>query len=176
MITFQKIGFRPIEFGDLETLRLIRNDASTLLNLGTAELIDPQDQEKWWKSLANTQTAKRFSIVELENQHVIGMIRVQNIEMVNRNCEIGLDIAKGMRGKGYGRMTYHALLSYLFDHYNMNMVYLRYIPTNLTAANLYNSLGFNETGHFKEFIYRDGKYLDYKIMCLTKKEYQEQAR
>lgn len=176
MITFQKIGFRPIEFADLEALRLIRNDASTIFNLGTVELTAPQEQESWWKSLENSKTAKRFSIVELETQRVIGMMRVQSIEMVNRNCEIGLDIAKSMRGQGYGRMSYRALLGYLFDHYNMNMVYLRYIPTNSVAANLYTSLGFKETGYFKEFIYRDGKYMDYKLMCLTKNEYLEQAK
>ena len=73
-------------------------------------------------------------------------------------------------------MSYQGLLSYLFNHYNMNMVYLRYIPTNITAANLYTSLGFKETGYLKDFIYRDGKYMDYKIMCLSKSEYQEQAK
>ena len=176
MITFEKIGFRPIEFSDLEALRLIRNDASTILNLGTVELVDPQEQENWWKSLGNSKNAKRFTIVELETQRVIGMIRVQYIETVNRNCEIGLDIAKPMRGQGFGRMSYRALLAYLFEHYNMNMVYLRYIPTNTVAGNLYSSLGFKETGYFKEFIYRDGKYMDYKIMCLTKNDYQEQVK
>ncbi|MDX1901536.1 MAG: GNAT family protein [Gammaproteobacteria bacterium] len=176
MITFQKIGFRPIEYADIETLRLIRNDASTILNLGTVELTAPQDQESWWKNLSNSKNAKRFSIIELETQEVIGMIRVQHIEPVNRNCEIGLDIAKAMRGKGFGYMSYRALLSYLFDHYNMNMVYLRYIPTNTVAARLYDSLGFKETGYLKDFIYRDGKFMDYKIMCLTKNEYQEQEK
>lgn len=176
MIIFQKIGFRPIEFADLEALRLIRNESSTILNLGTVELVSQEEQEAWWKSLGNSASAKRFSVVELETQQIIGMIRVQSIETVNRNCEVGLDIAKAKRGQGYGRMSYQALLAYLFDHYNMNMVYLRYIPTNTVAASLYSSLGFKETGYLKEFIYRDGKYLDYKIMCLTKSEYQEQAR
>lgn len=176
MITFEEIGFRPIEFSDLETLRLIRNDATTILNLGTVELIAPQEQENWWKALDQSKTAKRFSIVELSTQDVIGMARIQHIETVNRNCEIGLDIAKHKRGKGLGRMSYRAILDYLFNHYNMNMVYLRYIPTNTVASHLYNSLGFKETGFLKEFIYRDGKYLDYKIMCMTKNEYQEQVK
>ncbi len=176
MITFEKIGFRPIEFADLECLRLIHNDASTLLNLGNAELVTVEEQENWWKGLANSKTAKRFSIVELSTCRVIGLIRVQNIDQVNRNCEVGLDIARDMRGQGFGHMAYRALLGYLFDQYNMHMVYLRYIATNNTAANLYRSLGFQDSGALKEFIFRDGNYMDYKIMCLTNQEYKARAR
>ena len=176
MITYEKIGFRPIEHADLEVLRLIHNDASTLLNLGNAELVSAEEQEDWWKNLANSKSARRFSIVELSTCRVIGLMRVQNIDQVNRNCEVGLDIARDMRGKGFGRMAYKALLGYLFDHYNMHMVYLRYIATNSTAANLYQSLGFQDSGALKEFIFRDGHYMDYKVMCLTSQEYRVRAR
>ncbi|PYN77239.1 MAG: hypothetical protein DMD96_24275 [Candidatus Rokuibacteriota bacterium] len=165
------LGFRPVEAGDLDALKELHNEMSTLLQLGNVEMFSSEEQAQWWKSLAGSRTTRRFAIVELRENTVIGVIRVQNIDALNRNCEVGLDIVPTLRRRGYGRASYRMLLEYLFLHFNMHMVYLRVGEFNGQAKALYERLGFVEGGAFKEYLYRHGRYWDYILMCMTKEQY-----
>lgn len=172
MYTYKEIGFRPIEKSDLETLRKLHNDPTTLLNLATTELIDETGQQDWWENLHRIKNDKRYTICFSDNpEKIIGRLRIQNIDRQNRNCELGLDILGEYRSKGYGYMSYMMILEFLFLHYNMNMVYVRVADFNPKARSLYRKAGFKETGFYKDFIYRNGKYCDYIILCITKSEF-----
>lgn len=173
MYIYGDIGFRPIEAQDLETLRHLHNDMSTLLQLGNVEMASSEEQVQWWKALSGSKTTKRFSIVEVATNEVIGILRIQNIDSSNKNCEIGLDIIPSLRGKGYGQASYRMVLEYLFLHCNMHMVYLRVGAFNGRAKRLYERLKFVESGVFREYLYRHGKYWDYIVMCMTKDQYLE---
>jgi len=165
------LGFRPVEAEDLELLKELHNEMSTLLQLGNVEMVSSEEQVRWWKNLVGSRTTKRFVIVEVPGGNVVGTIRVQNVDSINRNCEIGLDIVKALRGRGYGQGSYQLVLEYLFMHCNMHMVYLRVGEFNERARRLYQRLGFVESGAFKEYVYRHGRYWDYLLMCMTKEHY-----
>lgn len=171
MFVYQNVGFRPIDAGDLETLRALHNDMETLLQLGTVEMVSSEQQAEWWRNLSGNRTDGRFSIVDVASGAVIGMLRVQNIDAVNAHCEIGLDIVPAHRGKGYGTASYRMILEYLFMHYNMHMVFLRVAEFNERARKLYDRLGFTETGRYKEYLYRHGRYWDYILMTMTREQY-----
>lgn len=171
MYIYEDIGFRPIEFEDLEILRRLHNDMSTLLQLGSVEMFTAEEQENWWKSLSRNRRVQRHSIVKISENKVVGICKFQVIDHINRNCEIGVDIFPAFRGKGFGKKSYQMILEYLFMHFNMHMVYLRVGDFNLHAKKLYESIGFVETGRFKEYLYRDGRYWDYILMTLTMNGY-----
>lgn len=173
MYVHGRVGFRPIEQADLELLRQLHNNVSTLLQLGNVDFIDSEQQIAWWQTLHKSANSWRFSVVEVATGEVVGMIRVQNIERVNRTCEVGLDIAERCRGRGLATEAYAALLEYLFLHYHMHMVYLRVGDFNSKARRLYEKLHFEETGRFKEYLFRNGKYWDYVVMCLTVDRYMQ---
>lgn len=169
-----KIGFRPIEESDLEILRALHNEMTTLLQLGNTDLASREEQIAWWKSLANSARAKRYTLVDVTDNSVIGILRILNIEESNRNCEVGLDIVPELRGKGYGRASYETVLEYIFLHWNMHMVYLKVADFNERARGLYRSLGFEDTGYFKDYMYRHGRYWNYLVMCMTRDDYFKQ--
>jgi len=172
MYRYEKIGFRPVEKTDLEILRKLHNDPTTLLNLATTEIIDEPGQLEWWENLHKIKNDKRFTICLSDNpEKVIGRLRVQNIDRQNNNCEVGLDILREYRRQGYGFLSYKMVLEYLFLHYNMNMIYVKVADFNPEAKSLYEKIGFKETGYFKDFIYRNGKYNNYIILCITRSEY-----
>lgn len=176
MYKFKDIAFRPTEKQDLEMLKELHNDFSTFSNLASIDLASSRDQEKWWDSLSNHRNDKRYVIVKADQQDfVVGRLRIQNIDRQNQNCEVGLDIMPELRGQGYGRRSYEMLLEFLFLHYNMHMVYLRVVDFNARGKELYQKLGFKETGYFKEYFYRNGKYWDYFVFCLTKEDYFNNA-
>lgn len=176
MYIYERIGFRPIEERDLEDLRALYNDMMTFLHLGRAEMVSAEEQVQWWKRVASRAGEKHYSIVDASTDRVIGKLRVQNIDQVNKHCEIGLDIVPSLRGQGLGHMAYKMILQYLFLHANMHMVYLRVGDFNDKAKKLYEKLGFAETGRYTEYLYRHGRYWDYLIMSIVIEEYMKAQR
>ncbi|HXX40378.1 MAG TPA: GNAT family protein [bacterium] len=168
---FRNVAFRPIDESDLETLRALRNDMTTLLQLGTIDPVSSEQQLSWWKNLKMDGPDRRYTIVSVPANEIVGMLRIRDLDSVNAHCEIGLDILPELRGKGYGRASYLMVLEYLFEHYNMHMVYLRVADFNDRAKQLYARLGFVETGRYREYLYRHGRYWDYVIMAMLRDQY-----
>ncbi len=166
MYRYEDIGFRPIDEADLEKLRIFHNENETMLFLGRAEIFTSHDQLQWWKMMSGSPTNRTYC-------DIIGVLRTNNIDHVNKNCEIGIDLLPECRGKGDGYKSYGMALEYLFDHLGMHTVYLRYIAFNEKAGKLYEKLGFVRTGLFPGYIFRYRKFWDYILMCMTVEQYQE---
>ena len=172
MYNYKDIAFRTIEKEDLEILRKLNNDESTYLNLLNIDFIDEENQLNWWKNLHKNKNDKRYVICNQNDQNeIIGRLRIQNINYNHNNCEVGLDIYPEYRGKGYGVKSYEMLLDFLFNQFNMNMVYLKVADFNPKAMKLYKKVGFKKSGSLPDFFFRNGKYWDYIIMSITKKRY-----
>lgn len=171
MYRFKNIGFRPIDEDDLELLRINRNDAETLLFLGNTDLVSSEQQKDWWKSVSRSKSQMWFCVFEEKYEKVIGVLRFQNIDYINKCCEIGADIFPKFRRKGFGELTYIMALEYLFDHFNMNTIYLKVAEFNKKGIALYKKIGFKETGYIPESIYRYKRYWQTKIFSLPKREY-----
>ena len=165
------MGFRPVDEGDLEILRKNRNDSSTLLNLGGIDMVSSEQQKSWWHGVSRSKSQQWFCIVKENYDSVIGVLRFQDIDPVNRSVEIGADIFPAYRGQGFGKKAYQMALEYLFNHFNMHCVYLQVTEFNETAVRLYIQVGFVETGRIPASIFRSGKYWDKLIMSLLSEEY-----
>ena len=170
MYRYKGIAFRPIERNDLELLRKNRNDDKTLLMLGNVDLVSSEKHENWFSKISLSST-QQWHIVIDNNGNRVGIIRFQNIDLMNNNCEIGADIFVDYRRKGFGILTYKMALEYLFLHFNMHMVYLKVASFNESGINLYKKIGFKDSGEIPESIYRYGKYWDNKIMYMKKEDF-----
>ena len=173
MYHYEDIGFRPIDESDLEKLRIFHNENETMLFLGRAELFSSLDQLQWWKMMSSSPTNRTYCIIKDSYKNVIGVLRNNNIDHINKNCEVGIDLLPEFRGKGHGYKSYKTALEYLFDHLGMHTVYLRYIAFNEKAGKLYEKLGFRRTGVFPEYLFRYGNFYDYILMCMTVAQYTE---
>jgi RimJ/RimL family protein N-acetyltransferase len=158
----------------LQKLQELHNDQDIWGNLFNIDFVDSNSQEAWWKSLSNKKHDLRYVICFEDNpDEIIGRLRIQNINHQHNNCEVGLDIIKEYRGKGFGFISYQMLLQFLFDEFNMNMVYLRVADFNPGARKLYEKVGFRETGKFPKFFFRKGQFWDYILMSLLREDYNE---
>jgi RimJ/RimL family protein N-acetyltransferase len=183
MFKYQDILFRPVEEGDLENLRRLRNDSSTWVHLTDPNLISPSMQQFWFKRICESTDIKAFSVFEnnlasptIQEGDFLGFIRMDQIDSVNRSARIGCDIVPEKRGKGYGKKIYEALLKYFFDDCNFNRLWLCVLDTNLIARCLYMKIGFKEEGKYRQAVWRDGKWHDYIIMSILRDEYCEEKK
>ena len=161
---------RPLEEKDLEIIRRTRNDPSTWMNLSDIDLIDSQAQKDWFKTLSRQRRSKRFYAVCTGNDRHVGLVRMDEFDWVNRSVRVGCDVAKTLRGKGYGRKIMEMVVQYGFGFLNLHRLWLLVLDGNAAARHVYKKSGFTEEGRFRQAIYRDGEYHDYIVMSILKEE------
>ena len=177
MFEYEHIGLRPIEREDVEFLRIMHNDWSTLQNLTDTTLINEIQQEKWFTSICSSTSSLRLAVVDIAGTHsvkeVIGCVRLDHIDYRNRSIQVGGDIVANCRGRGFGSLMFKACLKYVFDVMNMRRAYLSVLETNEIAKNMYLKNGFVEEGRQVQAIFRNGLYYDYINMYLLVDKYRE---
>lgn len=163
--------FRIIEEKDIEWARKLHNEPEVLYMLTDTSFISEKQQKIWFEKISKGSSYKRY-VIEFKNKK-IGLVRLDDIDLINNSICIGLDIDKDFRRKGHGLQSFQLLLKYCFDELNMNRVWLLVASFNLIAYNLYKKIGFKEEGRQKERLFRDGLYHDYIMMSIIRSEYKQ---
>lgn len=162
---------RAVEPRDLEPLRRMHNDPGTLYMLTDTTPVTPSMQRAWFESLG--AGASRRYAVEDEAGALIGLVRIDALDLVNRTASIGLDIMPHVRGCGYGRRVMGLLVRYCFEELGLRMLWLATAEFNERAQRLYARLGFRETGRLPEALCRHGSYHDIVHMALRRAEWEK---
>ena len=167
-----QLCMRSVARKDLGFLLDLRNDPTTWMQLVNIGFLNEAQQDKWYQSLADT--SKQFYIIEEPIQSVpIGIIKVDEIDQLNRSLRVGADIARAHRGQGYGTKTYRMLLEFCFHHLNAHRVWLEVLESNSVGIALYKKIGFKEEGRLREAVFRNGIYQDCVVMSILESEYAQ---
>lgn len=166
---------RPIEENQLDLLRHHRNDYSTWVNLSDACSIHQDQQLAWYKKLVFDSTKKYFMLWTTAGfgDQPIGLIRIDEIDYINRSARVGCDIFSNFRGNGLGTQAMELTKDYCFNVLNMHRLWLSVAEYNNVAYAVYKKVGFLTEGTQKDALYRFGKYNDYTMMSLIKGEENE---
>ncbi|MCM2325658.1 MAG: GNAT family N-acetyltransferase [Candidatus Woesearchaeota archaeon] len=169
----EQFYFRKIIEEDLEPLRIMHNDSSTIRMLTDTTQVSVAMQKKWFMSLDDSSKSRRYSICMYEDgkEILLGMMRLDQIDKLNKNMLVGLDIMPKFRGKGYGKASFRLMLDYCFSELDMHKVTLYTAVYNKVAIGLYTSLGFKEEGVLKEHLLREDGYHDLLVMSLFRDAY-----
>jgi len=171
MFIFGGITIRTVEERDLEPMRALRNDPTTWTMLTDVGMIDDESQRRWFERV-RVATDRRYYVVCDDDHDFIGIVRTDEIDRVNRSIRVGADIARQLRGRGYGRKVYRLLKKYCFDYLNVHRIWLAVLDTNDAGRKLYETEGFQVEGKYREGVFRDGKYRDYILMSILEQEYR----
>lgn len=176
MIKSGDIGFRAVERADIELIRHEHNDESVLLMLRDPRIITEIQQLQWWESISKNKNNTVYCIFHETPEKVIGVWKLQDLDDTNRCTEMGMDIFKEYRGKGFGLKSFHMIFKYLFESINVHTIYAKvgeYNETSLIAA---QKAGYKITGRIPESLYRKGKYWDNILLAITKDEFYENLK
>lgn len=181
------LRFRKADENDAPFLAELRQDPEVAKNLHCPRKFSTKDCEKWLANMgANTERLiiYRGDVKQLNTSPYgiyinpicfedknVGVIRIDNIDLDNRNCYVGLDIQKTYRGKGLARPIYSYLFGHLFTERNFETLYLEYVAPNDFLENLYRKLGFVYTGYFQNKVKRGNLFFDSILMSLSSKDW-----
>lgn len=151
---------RLIELEDLEEVRNLHNEPSTLNQLSDNRYVTASMQELWFRKLQDSVTSFRYVCRDIDSNDLVGVFRVDNLDTLNRSVMIGLDVSQKFRRNGYATEIYKFFIEYLFDKKNFHRLYLSTLSTNIAAQGLYENLGFMQEGIFRDAIFRNNEYVD----------------
>ena len=115
---------------------------------------------------------QRYAMVLLDSDVMIGCISIQNIDHRNRNAFVGIFIGEEeYRSKGYGTEAMRLILDYGFNTLNLHNIMLSVQADNSEGIACYKKVGFKEAGRRREWVYKDGKYIDVLYMDILAREF-----
>jgi RimJ/RimL family protein N-acetyltransferase len=108
-----------------------------------------------------------YSIVDLETDELIGNCGFADIDLANRNAEVGIFIGnKEFWNKGYGTEALSLLLDYGFRALNLHNVMVNANENNKGAIRCYEKIGFKRIGIRREALQRNLEIINDVFMDL----------
>lgn len=151
-------------FEDAEFMRLY--DARPACPKSEAELA------RWLEELQKAKNDFAFAVRPLDGQDLIGYVELDGILWPHGVC--GFSVAIGDRanwGQGYGYEAARLALAFAFDEINLHRVTATVFSYNERSIALFEKLGFQREGAYREFLQRDGRRYDMLLYGLLSREW-----
>jgi|SRR3989339_1076779 len=171
MIQIKNFFLRAIEEEDLLWMKDLRNDEKIWSNLGNFVFLNNYHQKKWYESINNKNNVL-YLIFGYKKQN-LGIVRITDIDRINRSMCVGGDILSKYHGHGYAKYMYQLIFKLGFDTWGMHRLWLLVLANNRIAKHVYLKMGFIEEGRQRSAIYKKGKFLDYIMMSILDNEYKK---
>ncbi|WP_394136704.1 GNAT family N-acetyltransferase [Cytobacillus oceanisediminis] len=149
-------------------------DEKIMRNLDALPVKPKQETEikKWLDE--SSQDTFRFAIRLKDTNELIGYAEINGILWPHRTGWITIAIADESKwGKGYGKEAMQCLIRYAFMELNLHRLQLTVFSYNSRAVSLYESLGFQREGSFRDFLERDGSRHDMYLYGLLRPEWNK---
>jgi len=140
------------------------------LNIGHS--IEKADE--WFEQIKKEQGNSHIRLgIFLNNDTIVGDIALQDIDIKNRSCSIGIGFSKiEYRNKGYGKEAVKLILEYGINNYGIERVSSNTLEINISAIKLLEKLGFKLEGKERKAVYFAGKKYDRYNYGLLADEYR----
>lgn len=173
MLTGKKVVLRALEKSDLDLLVEFVNDKEIHL-MADDDFYVPQSREqveKMFEELGKGEEEIGPFGIDVDG-NLIGTCGLHHIDRHSRTCAFGINITnRSYLGQGYGRDAVEVLLEYAFRHRNFRKVWLSVYADNDRAVRAYKALGFKEEGLQREHVWNEGRYKDWLLMGILRREW-----
>lgn len=106
---------------------------------------------------------------------LVGASGYPHLDWANRRVEIGYWIDAAMQGKGLVTKVCRALVSYAFEHYQLNKVEIHCASENLRSRAIPERLGFTQEGILRQAERFANHYNDVVVYGMLASEWREQT-
>jgi RimJ/RimL family protein N-acetyltransferase len=155
-------------YGQTELLRLY--DARPASPMSEAELA------KWLEQTQKDKNTFAFAIRSLQGDDMVGYLELDGILWAHGVSGFSIVIGDQANwGKGYGSEAARLALAFAFDELNLHRITVTIFDYNDRSIALFEKLGFQREGAFREFIRRDDQRYDMLLYGLLRHEWRAQS-
>src|ERR1700741_3085707 len=138
---------------------------------GTLQL--PYPSREYWRHRLNENTNSVYNLVGIIEGRIVGMVSVDTFPNRPRRRHagvIGISVHDEWQGKGVGKELMRAIVDLADNWLNLTRLELEVYADNDAAIHLYERFGFKLEGTLREHAFRDGQYVDSKVMARLKSQ------
>lgn len=173
-----KVRLTALAEEDLEAIAAWQDDTD-LLRRFDAQAAAPKGQaqlRQWLRQRQERPDGYLFAVRAVDGAELLGYAEIDGILWPHRAGWLSIVIAPREHwGRGFGREAMHLLLWFAFAELNLHRVQLTVFADNARAISLYEGLGFQREGVFREFLARDGGRQDMLLYGLLAREWRQGA-
>lgn len=112
-----------------------------------------------------------FAIVD-EDDEYLGTISLKDISLDNLSAEYAITLRQKAQGKGIAYKATGLVLKKAFEDYDLHRVYLNVLADNDAAIRLYERSGFTFEGEFRDHLFLNGSYHNWKWYSILSNEFK----
>ena len=130
---------------------------------------------KWYNNVVFDNSKLNLSIVDKNNETLIGMTGLLNIDRNNHIAQLYITIGnKNYRGQRLPDEVIPLVLEYGFTELELKKIYLYTLPNNERGRHVYERNGFKQDGILRQQVYCRGRQQDLYVHSILKEEWQSQ--
>lgn len=166
------IAFRKVDISDVDDLTDLKNES--WFGTHRVSLINKANQNNWLEALnqEDIHTPRNLVLIAAVPVHEIlsarvddsytkiGVFKILGIDWQSRIGQVGWDIYKAYRGKGFGHNIVKAGVDFCFKVMNLHRVEADILTTNAVSHKCAMAAGFEKEGCKRKSVMRGGKWVD----------------
>ena len=132
-----------------------------------------QALQGWLEERHKAQNDFLFGVRLREGDDLVGMVELDGILWTHQTGWLSIAIGEpAQRGRGYGAEALGLALGFAFRELNLHRIQLTVFSYNQPAIGLYEKMGFQREGTYRECLQRDGQRYDMYLYGLLRREWQ----
>lgn len=154
-----RVDLCTIEEEDIAFLRDGINHPDVRVDVGNHEPQNLDDEREFFEEvICGGDSIHLLICADGEPMGVVGVDPQENKpERVGR---LGIWLHPDYHGQGYGTEALELFVDYVFDQLNYHKLYARAHEDNTASQRLFEKVGFEQEGRFRDHAYLDGSYVD----------------
>ena len=161
-MSLEGLKIRRAEVDDCDAV--VEMFSSEKVYSGTLQV--PYPSREYWRKRLSENTDRVYSLVGLIDDRLVGMVTVVTSDRPRRRHVgvIAICVHGDWQGKGVGAALMRAILDLADNWLNLTRLELEVYADNEAAIHLYERFGFEVEGTLRQHAFRDGQYVDSKVM------------
>lgn len=164
-----KLILKKIEKEDLFWMKELKDES--WFGTHQVSILNMDDQYRWFESIQNNN--KVLILKVLLKSEIIGLFKIYAIDNINRICDVGWDLVKKHRGKGYGKRLVEAGTDFCFEILNMNRLNAEILSNNIVSQKCAEFNNYVKEGCKRKAIYRCGVFLDSYLYGIIRDDWKK---
>lgn len=127
----------------------------------------PYPSRDYWRRRLSENVDSVYYLVAIIDDRIVGMVHVATFPHRPRRRHagaIGISVHADWQGKGLGKELMRAIIDFADNWLNLTRLELEVYADNEAAIHLYERFGFEVEGTLRQHAFRDGQYVDSKMM------------
>lgn len=157
------VNFINLTDKEIEEVRRLRNHPAVRKWMYDSSVINKRDHARFILGLKESRS-DYYWLANNGSGRYIGVIYLKRFSCKNKNAFLGIYVNMYKKFLGSGTQLMESIKKIAFTKAGLHTLKLEVLKNNVVAIRFYKKSGFCKEGEIKEFVFKDGKWIDVIIM------------